>query len=369
MFPVARVKTFSDLIELNKLFDDYKSVSSLLKHLVTSGTHLMTILGGFQLKILTEMHPLAYKSLGDIGERVITFGAIVVLEILTHRFWLYRMTRRFHVASQVPFVKLLSQVEEDVARKYVKYTKVMCLELNMTALIFNLIMAGSEIRYAQSIWGVVRNIYFFFGFFFVVRMGITDTIILYSLATAGYEAVVSRIKALKQRIVEYNEYPDMTFDIREGTLEWISSVKKLNSITKILMSSNDALVVPLGSGAIFLIMTPEQELINRVAKYIVLLAIIAYSIRGYILVAMLSRVDTMSKDVYSMITSTIVRAKHNSIADILRLRYILEDMACVRSQVVVREFTGRVTQMDVFNSIISTVSTLTLLCSFYDDAF
>ena len=366
LFPVIHSHSLNDLLYTNVLFDNYKTPSSWFQHIFVSITYLMTMVSGFRIQIAVDFHPLSARSLGEVGDRVITFGAFVCMEIIIHRIWLYMLIHKYHKVEQVPFVKLLHKIDNNLDKSILKFIKVISSEVQLGGYGFQTIMLVTECLNSKDICQFMVSVFYYIGFIQVIRMGITDSMILYTLTAAGFEVIKTQMDSFEKSIDDYKDYPCNTYDLMDHYYEMVLSIEQLNSITKILMSSNDITVIPCGSAVIFLMLVPDSNPVYVAAKYIVLGAIIVFTLRGYILVAMLSYVDTRAKRIYLNINSIIFRVKRRRLIDIYRLKLIMEDIACIKSHVVVREFSGRVTQMDVYNSIISTISFLTLLFSFYE---
>ena len=148
----------------------------------------------------------------------------------------------------------------------------------------------------------------------------------------------------------------------------MKQVKHVNQLIKFLMMGINLSLVPYVS-SLFVIATAESESWAQIVmKFAAITPASVYSIRGLVLTAFLANIDFQTKVLHRSIASSIARGKVKHLYSKLLLRQIMEDLVCIRSHLMMREYTGKVTQMDVYENIIK-VAQFTMLFTEFSRRF
>lgn len=286
-----------------------------------------------------------------------------MVEIFIMRLWLYSLVRKYGSASEVKFIQLLAQLSEESHKKILYWSKIMAVQAVLSSYMFVLLFVGVELIIADDLWHFLAGMFHFITYLIAAQISISDVLILYVYAFTDCTIVLGQMKQLSEAVNKYGRSTEPMMNIMIRYARLIVSIKQLNSLSKTLMMASKLCVIPFGSMIIIIATCSVEDPLQFVFKMAELGIGIFYASHGYILIAMLSRVDSMSKRLNDQINSAIVRAEHPNSANVKCYNLILEDLSCSRSHLVAREFGGRVTQMDAFDSVISTLSTLTLLFS------
>ena len=363
LFPLTEAEFLLDLARIFDLFTQYKTLGPCINQLTSATLYFLTWMTVLQSPMLVELQPLKTSIYGSLGYLFAVCTLLGFSEIACLRVWLYTIIRKHRLMENIEFIQLLQNLDRKTARDVLYWSKFLSVNFTCGAYAFVSIFIGFELVIAEDFFQFAVGLFHLALYFHVSRVAQCDVIALYAFALAGCEVVLGQTKHLRHSVSVYGQFLDPMFAILGHYYKLVESVRQLNSLSRTLMLASKQLVIPLVSVAFFLVATPANDLFSILFKLVALNVAIVYAIHGYILIAALSRVDTMSKRLYIEINSLIARKKHTNLANALRLNLILQDLSSHKSHLVAREFGGSISQMDAFNSAISTLSVLTLLFS------
>ena len=361
LFPLIEAESLADFASLNRFFEEYKTISSFLAALFGFMAFLTLIMSAFRLPFLVDfqiLNPAVYGQFGYFFTLCTFFSSS---EMTAIRIWLYSLARKHPSSDTIDFMRLINQLDEKSSRTIVRNGRMFSIFYAFVVYNFLILLFGNQCLMAGDILHFLIPLFHLVMFVQFCRINPNDVLILYIYIFAGCQVVLEQLAQLKRAVNQSGQFTQPMFFILEKYSMLITSINQLNSLIRPLIFLSELLVYPMGSMAVLVVTSPSIGLLSITLKLMALVGAIGFTLHGYLLVALLSRVDTASKQFYSDTNSVIARGRHHDPRNILRLRFILEDMSCSRSHLVVREFGGTVTQMDAYNSVTSTASILTLV--------
>lgn len=359
LFPLLQAKSLVDLALVNRIFDEYKTIGSY-PHRIS----LLLVLSVYVVQVLRLPLPESMKILrtsvyGSCGWQMAVVGTLASCQVLVLRVWFYVIIRRHLSIERIAFVQLMRKLDLEAEKKVHFLAKLISLNVMTNSYIFALVLFCTELYFSIGIWHGLFISFHFATLFCVATSASNDVVILYVYAFAGCNSVLNQMKQLL-KTVKYHPHLISTLSCQYEMA--VQSVQQLNSLTRFLVLVNELLVVPLGSMCFMLLSTPTDDLQASVFKMSTLAAVTVFVVPGYLLTAKLAQVDEMRKKLYTECNSSIARRGNSSIVS--HLKVISEDASCLRSHLVLREFSGRITQRDTLDNILSTLSIVMLFFSF-----
>lgn len=366
--PQIKAKCLLDFTSTNKLFDEYRTVSHVIEQCSGWLLYLLFIVTALQVPLPRAFQIFQAPTYGSMGSVLVYLGAVGGFQIFIVRMWLYYTIRKNHSVENIGFMQLLNQLHPQSEEKIFFWTK--CISISLTCSIYSLVSVHLtiEIYFWHDIYHLLFILYHAMTLVQAARTGPSDLLTLNAYAVTGCEAVLAQMEELRKSIAHLDQFAQPMFCILEQYSRVIMSVKQLNqlcepTISEVLTLDGKLLVVPFGSMLFVLVMSPASDS-SYVFKYISILAAGFFAFHGYLITVELAKVYSMSMKLSAEINSTLARNRQQHFSSVIQLRMILEDMSSSKSHLCARD-TGRVTQMDVYDSIISTLSTLTLFFSLY----
>lgn len=320
---------------------------------------VIIILTGFHVPFLVYFKPLRSQFTRFLS-MMITGEAIASTEMIILQIWLWFNLHKYKLPNRIPFIQLIEKLDKSDHDVILKLSKLISFLTGFGSLFWHELIAYNELQSSYTLGDLVASLFFLIGSFFFIKTGLNSLQILYTLTIAGLSVVSNQIN-------ELNETVEINFSVERITRQYdelTNSVSKLNSITKVLMMSSNMSIIPATSFLIFLMIKPFDGFILNFAKYTCGVAAAIYTVRGYMLIAAMSGLESELKALYSSLNSSIARKRYNDFNQVHRLKLIIEDISSPMSRVVLREFNSSITQMDTYNSIFSTASYVLLTFSF-----
>ena len=369
VFHLTKAKSLVDLASRNQLFDDYRTFRSWMHQSCIFLFHAMYLLRAVNAPFLYDLQALTSPAFGPFGYLSALGVSISSVELIILRIWLYLLTQKYQSMEGVKFIQLIKQLDKDTHDKMLYWTKVvsvlsLCASFNAASF-----WVGIQISNVDDLRQKIVGILLLAINYYCARIVLSDVLILYIYSMAGLHVVLCHMNALSQVVSQYNQFSYPMFAILLKYKCLIESIEQLNSLSRPLVLASEILVIPVASTVFLISATPSHDLATSIMKASGIILGVIYVLHGYFLIAILSQVETNSKNLHSQICSAIVNNTHGHWEQVVRLTQILEDISSHRSHLVVREFEGKVTQMDVFDSIISTVNTMVLLVFFKSLAY
>ena len=362
-FPLTRAKSLVDLVKIEGVMGPYgmKSISGLLfDFIVMLGCSLRAL----DLQLLLPLQP--YRTALDKTSRLETMGAsLAAFEIAMFRIWCYNILRKCGSLGEIDFIKMLDRLDAVTNAKMVYWSRIFCLEVALGGYILNLGMTLIQITYSSSVLEISVHVFYCVGFCHVCRTLLNDLVILYFYALSGSGVAMKLMNRLNDAVTRYGQEPLSILDILSSYFELIETVEQLNSLSKMLSLSANTLTLPMMALVILIATLPGTGLLFNFAKFSIVSGVTIFCLRGYILIGFLSQIDTENKKMRSLLHSMLARGHHAGVRHMYVLHHILEDVSSRNSRTVAREFNSALTQMDLFKSLMSTFSHITLFFSFY----
>lgn len=363
LFPLMQAKSITMWACDGLLFDHFTSSIEILEKIFIIILYILTMLTGFRIPYFVNFRLIRSNVLGPIGQLLCFAAALGFVEIFILRIWTLLVLRKYRFIRKIDFVKLVEKLNPKAQSSILYWSKILFFETSVSAYIFFALTNTIEMINSTNTLEILTTIFWSIGYIEIVRVGIHYVPILYTFSVAGFKIVMDSIELLKQMVINTQILHSMN-QIEQIYFDYISSVKKLNTLTGMLLFTSNLLVIPMTSGLVFLALIPADSTLLMIYKVLIFVTGTFYSIRGYIFIVILAQVNTRSKCLYQSINSSIARRRVVSVINVRKLNLILEDLASPMSHTVVRGFNYAVTQMDAYNSIISTASMITLYFSF-----
>ena len=362
-FPLARAQSLLDLVKIEGLLGPY-DLKSLLWYPIALILLLGNLLRALDSQFLLHLQPYR-TAFSKISHLEAIGSSFTVFEVIILRIWCYFLLCRRGSMGQIDFIKMLDRLDAVTHEKMVYWARIICLEVALGGYIVNTGMGVIQIIYSSSFFEVSVHLVYCLGFSHICREFLNDLVILYFYALSGSGIAMRLMNQLNDSVAQYGQEPWSMLKILSAYFELIGSVEQLNSLAKMLVLSADILLIPVMAVVILIATLPGTGLLFNFAKFFIVAGVTIFCLLGYILISFLSQVDTENKKLRSLLHSTIVRGHHAGLRHVYVLHHMLEDVSCRSSRTVVREFNSALTQMDLFESFMSTFSHITLFFSFY----
>lgn len=360
LYPLNKVNSLTENSCVEIVFDKYDNCISILMNSIMFMVSFFIILSGYYIPIFDKYKPFRSNLLKKIGSLICLGESFAIFELICIRIWAYFMIRQYQSVGNFQFVHLIKKLEYNDQKHILFRTKLIIFLINSNSYIFHTTMMILDVLNSDEIMQSIISLLSILGFGLLIRNGLRDVMMMFVYSLAGFKIVSAEIKQLTSQV---NDFSSSVHQIAIMYENLATSILQLNSITKVLMKMSKLLVVPTFSCVIIVAITPVNDTFASVTRNIIVIAATIYSVRGYFLVAMMSIIASKSKVLFLNINSIIARGLCSNIEQIKRLNIILEDLSCSRCRIIARESTGQIDQMDLFNSIVSTASTVTLIFS------
>lgn len=363
VFPILKMKNFTQLINSDLLMHQPSDLKAIITGIFIFIVYLQVLISGFRVPFLKELHLLSVPVLGAIGRLVYLIASLAIFEIILFRIWIYFRLKECNSPFEIDFVNLIIEAKPSVHSKILFWLKMMFSQLQLGGYFTCSILVIAEFTYANNLFRLCKSIFWLFGCFHLIRFGLQDVIILISFIFTGLDVLVNEINEisflLKSSLTRISVY-----QLVYKYIHYLKSVTKMNGLTKYLLFVNNLFNIPFTSVIIYSFSIKTDTSVQNIFKFLAYIPAITYCFRVYILTTILSKVDRKSKKIYLDINSAIARGKITNYYECQSLLFILEDMASVRSNFLIKEYNSTVTAMDTFNNVANTLSITSLFYSF-----
>ena len=187
-----------------------------------------------------------------------------------------------------------------------------------------------------------------------MRFTVLDTPLLYMMAYICYFRVKKKFQDFTSTVKEANEqvYLSSLSQILPKYASLLETVSDVNNLNKRLMMQNNLLIVPSFSVLIVIIISETENWVQLAMKVGIFIPASVYSVRGIVVTSFLANIDFQSKILYKTIFSKIARGQIRNFTTKFRMQQIIEDLSSAKSQLLMREYTGAVTQSDVLENVL-----------------
>ena len=321
-------------------------------------------LTALQLPTPTAIQVLRAPIYGVMGYRFSVLAAFATCQMVAVRIWLFAMTKTHNSTATIGFMQLLEQLNQQSERRILFWAQFISTNMLACTYLIGAFHIGIELYVSYGLWRYSFVLLFSLTLFLFVKFSANDVLILYVYALAGCTAVLDQMKIMRTALTECDRFSLLMVPFLQKYFSLIRSIERLNPLSKFIVLASELLIIPFGGMIFIFSSSPAEDLFQVLLKAIIITAAIFYALHGYLLIVVLARVDTMSKTLYSKIYCAILRSPRVTWVAVRQLLLIIEDASCSRSHLVIREYSGSVSQIDAFESITSTVSIMTLLFTF-----
>lgn len=359
VFPILKIETFPQLVNGDLILSKHRDVKTMTSNSFIFFIYALNILTGFQIPFLEDLHALTTPVFGSAGRLAFLLASFAVCEVILIRIWIFCKLRMCRTMMEIDFVKLILEAKEPVQKKILFWTKFFLLQVQFGAYQSCFLIHTVEYFNSNHPLKLLRLILWSYGHFSMVRIGIHHIFLVISFTFVGLNVLMHEISEIKT-LIEINLTRITTNYLVYKYLYFIKLVKKMNSMTKFLLFISSIFNIPFMSIVLYFVAIPTNGLIVKILRIFIVLTVVFYSCRVYILTAIFSKVDKESKRIYSDINSAIARGKVTNYTEYRRLLFIMEDLSALYNHFLIREYNSAVTQIDTFNNIINTISIVIL---------
>lgn len=357
LFPLSSGRSFDEFIEIVKLFPKLTRIKELIRMILLFIFYVSVITTVYPIPVTIKYLPYRQDLLSPMGVEICGVLACSLLELFAFRIWLIYI----YYSKKIKFLSPTKSMESDKSiNSIIKYSKISFIMIYMAGYSTTITLQLLQIyRVENSDELLVRFIWLIF-ILLMTRLTMNDVPLLYTIASVGFISV----KKKTNQCIEHLRTNCLINFINEYKC-LVSSVCDLNSLIELIMLASESLVIPaFGCVISLLIISTDSSALNLVRLTMISSAFI-YLMRGYIMTAIISQIDTQSKTIHNEIFSLIVRKQSELNVHIrLLLRSIIEDLASSKNHVVLKEANGQVTQFDLMESLLSTFQFLLLVLKF-----
>lgn len=367
MFPAAFGQSIEELASIIVLFPNRRELKSVIRLVFMFIVYISYIVDGFFFPFVdTHFLPLPRGSLGPINHVTHILYGCALTEFMTTRIYIslvYWKTGRSKL-KWYTMSKGTSRVEHP---KMFSISRFLFAEVYFSGTFLYVSTRFVKMFYERSllvdimfncIW-IINNILF-------VRFTFIDLPLLYMIACDCYFQVKKLFCDFNRLVHEGSEENDrfIILKILSHYEHLMKVIPGVNQLIKLLMFQNNFFIIPYFSGFIVLTISQTENWVQMIMKCAIFAIASVFSVRGVILTAVLARIDCQNKILYKNIASIIAREKVRHCYSKIRLQQIMDDLSCNRNHLLMREYTGKVTQMDVCRNLIGVVQFTMLFLEF-----
>lgn len=358
-------------IALGESFDDYSSSillfpSSNPKHITVwifiYSFYAVHIVDGFFYPFIdTHFLPLPRESLGPLLSQIhLMAGSICCEFVFVRSYFLYFKLRYGQVQNS--WVDLVAKITKKNRPALFEFLRIF-FPL-MYVVIVTVYVANQMIKLVferSTICDYLFNVTWMLGETFLLRFTLLELPLLYIMA---FSVFLYLKDTLDQVLDNFKQHQLNVHTIREYN-QVIKIILDVNPLMKLISFLNGLLIIPFISLVIVFIITDTKNRLQLIVKYVYFFPCCVYSARGVMMTAVLAKIDTNSRILYKLISSRIARGQFNGPVSHRQLMFIIEDLACSRNHITLREYSGSAcTQMDIMMYVFAIAQFVMLLMQF-----
>lgn len=366
LFPATFAHSIEEIASINILFPK-KKLKHLLFLCVLFVSYFSYIIDGLLFAFIdTPFLPLPRKAFGPLNYVAHLLFGLVFTELCSTRLYITLLHLK-KGKDRIRWYAFAKSISKHDYPKTFAVSQFAFLELYTTAPILYLTNSLVKLLYERCLLiDLLVNVLWMLDTCFLVRYTLMDMPFLYMTACTCYLRVKSKFQDFIFLVQRTKETPDHSpiGQIQHEYKQLIQTVSDVNQLIKLLMLQNNLLIVPFLSTIIVISISQTHNAVQLIIKWSIFVPASVYALRGIILTAVLANIDFKSKNLYKEIASSITRGHVKHINSKRRLQWMMEDLSCNRNQLLMREYTGKVTQMDVCESLIGVMQFTMLLIEF-----
>ena len=368
LFPLFYAKSMVDFIRINELFPNLKNRATILRMIFLLVGYFLIFICGMGLNLFAKYQPLIKGSIGEIGQRIAAAFSITFLELFIIRIWLIRIDGGRGSLEQVEFLLVLEEMREDKKEKWIKRSRVAALSLYIAVLSLNQPMTFYQLIALDLDWDdQLIRVAWIIAAALMTRLTVPDLPILYNVITASMVVIEDKAQDFLLQLGKLDstdESKNKISAVLDHYENLVRAVRRLNKFSNFIVTVGKGLAIPLFSAYMFVYLTPVATAFHAVVRYAATVTGVIYSVRIYVLIGHLSRMTCISNRIYNLCALKAAReTSRERLFIVQKLTNIMQDVSAERNHLLFDEFAGKITPLDLVDSIVSTFSFLMLFAS------
>ena len=359
--PLVLGNSFQDFTRIALLFPNFNFKNVLILICVYAFYFAFITDGLFYWAIDTHFLLLPRQSLGPFYNEIHVMCGVVVCELVLIRSYCISMKIR-HGRDSIGWFNIVSQVT--MADHPMLFRVLKCL--------FFQVWAGGTLVYASNhlsklllerstpldylvnaAWLVAEVV--------LLRITIVELPLHMVMACASYVNLNLQMNQLLLRFQQLH----LGVDALVKYIALVRSIARVHPFMKLVSFTNGVSVLPYISLYIVVAITETENYMQLLIKCTYLVTASVYSVRGLVMTAVLSVIDSKSRVLYKSIASRIARGFFSDTISHRQLITIMDDLASRRNHICIREFSGSpCDQIDLLSNLVSIAQFVMLLKEF-----
>lgn len=360
--PLATGQSFEEFIKVAELFPTRKA-SSIFKLLCIYIFYFLFIADGLLYPFIdTHFLLLPRASLGPFLNAIhIMCGAAICEIVVLRSYCIYTKIR--HGINSIGWFNILTKITSDEHRKLFLFLRFLFFQMGFSVTIIYLSNHLTKLVFERStpidyfvnaVWIVSEML--------LIRFTIIEIPLMYVMSYSCYVYVNQKLDKL---IGELKRPQINTILVIVRYKNLVKLIMDANPLVKLISSTNGVTVIPYISLAIMVAITDTENQVQLIIKYAYLVPASIYSIRGVVITAIIAKIDSKSRILHKLITSQIARGHVKGFIPCSKLITIMEDLACSKNHICMREFSGSPSnQIDILQNVVSIAQFVMLLREF-----
>ena len=352
--PAVGGQSIDEIATILVFFPNFKSPKIIIRFLFIYFCYVAYMIDGFGLTFIdTLLLPVPRDSLGPLNYAVHLMYGSVFADLMYNRSYLVYQHLKYGRAN-IKWFNLIKDVDKKGYPTLFAITHYFYVELYVSCTILYNATSVIKLCFERALLiDIIANCFWMISNTLIMRFVVVDIPTLNVMAVTCYLKVREKYKVLNRIVQEADEEIDrrIIFKIIAQYYIVLETIKNANKLVKFLMFGVNLLLVPFISSLVIITLSNTETWVQTAMQLMLFAPASVYSIRGIILTSVLAKVDNESKTLYKAISSRIARGHIKSLSSKYLLKRIQEDLSCYRNHLLMREYAGSVTQMDVFEFV------------------
>lgn len=367
LFPAVYASSIDKMASIIVLFPNKSNMKHVTRLLFMFTCYMFYLIDGLLFPLVdTQLLPLPREAYGRLKHVAHVLYGCAFAELISTR--IYLCIQHWKLGKEnINWYALTRDINSHDRPKLFAIFRLVFFELYISAPILYFGNQVVKLFFERSLAiDVLVNVTWIMTTILLTRFTLMDMPLLYMIASSCYLQVQSKLQQLNSSVQQIDEHLDQSVvsPIVTQYKNLMKMVFDVNTLVKLLMFQNNLLVVPFISSLIVIAIAQTDNLVQVALKVSIFAPASVYTVRGIILTAILARVDFQSKILYRKIMSSIARGNIRRLQSKIRLQQIMDDLSSSRNHLLMREYTGKVTQMDVYENAVKVVQFTMLLLDF-----
>ena len=366
-YPALGGTSLGQVASILVFFPNFKRPKHIFRFLFMYFGYFAYIIDGFFMAFIdTQLLPVPRDSLGPLKYAIhLMYGSVFVDVAFNHTYILFQYFK--YGKDNIKWYNLVKDASKEEYPRLFKISHFLFAELYATSILLYIATQLIKLFYERALLiDIIFNCMWMVSNVFIIRFVVIHIPLLYVIATTCYLKVKEKYKVLNRIVQEADESADcqMSSKIIKQYHVVLETINDANKLVKFLMFGVNILIVPFISSLIIITISQTETHVQTAVKWLLFFPASVYSIRGVILTSVLATIDLESKTLYRENLSQIARGNIKHPQTKLVMLTIMEDLSSSKSHLLMKEYGGSVTQMDVFEFIIGVMQFTMLFIEF-----